>query len=247
MFLREDQFCCRVDRDLVHLLDRALALGIKRADRVHLVSPEFDPDRDLLRKRKDIENSAADRKLSHSIDLSHPLIAHVRELCLELLDIERQSRHDVQAALPDHGKRQKMIHETVHGRHDNAAFVLQKMFKHLHPLSRQEISVDIRAVKQKVSCRVQPCIRLKIAEIIIDLLRPVVIIRHDKAPRMFLREFIHDMNFLGICHAADLDRTFSFIHILFHIGILRQLRERICKNFSHGSSCFYSFPVRSYF
>ena len=247
MFLREDQFCCRIDRDLVHLLDRPLALGIKGADGIHLISPELDPDRDLLRERKDIENSAADRKLSHSIDLTHPLIAHVRELCLDLLDIERLSRHDVQAALLDHGKRQKMIHESVHGRYDNSAFILQKMFKYLHPLSRQEISVDIRAVKQEVSRRVQPGIRLKIAEIIIDFLRPVVIVRHDKAPRMFLREFMHDMNFLGIRHAADLDRTFSFIHILFHIGILRQLRERICKNFSHGSSCFYSFPVRSYF
>ena len=86
MFLREDQFCCRVDRDLVHLLDRALALGIKRADRVHLVSPEFDPDRDLLRKRKDIENSTADRKLSHSID-SYPmfvscvLISSISSVC----------------------------------------------------------------------------------------------------------------------------------------------------------------------
>ena len=247
MFLCEDQLRRRVDRNLVHLLDRPLALGIKGADGIHLISPELDPDRDLLRQWEHIQNSAADRKLSHAVHLTHALIAHVRELCLDLLDIERLSRHDVQAALPDHGKRQKMIHETVHGRHDNAAFVLQKMFKHLHPLSRQEISVDIRAVKQKVSCRVQPCIRLKIAEIIIDLLRPVVIVRHDKAPRMFLREFIHDMNFLGIRHAADLDRTFSFIHILFHIGIFRQLRKRICKNFSHGSSCFYSFPVRSYF
>ena len=79
-----------------------------------------------------------------------------------------------------------MIHETVHGCHDNAAFILQKVFKNLHPLSCQEISVDIRAVKQKVSCRIQPGIRLKIAEIIIDLLRPVVIVRHDKAPRIVL-------------------------------------------------------------
>ena len=186
MFLREDQFCCRIDRDLVHLLDRPLALGIKGADGIHLISPELDPDRDLLRERKDIENSAADRKLSHSIDLTHALIAHVRELCLDLLDIERLSRHDVQAALPDHGERKKVIHQTVHGCHDNAAFILQKVFKHLHPLSCQEISVDIRAVKQKVSRRVQPGIRLKIAEIIIDLLRPVVIVRHDKAPRIVL-------------------------------------------------------------
>ena len=243
MFLREDQFRCRVDRDLVHLLDRALALGVKRADRVHLVSP----DRDLLRQWEHIQNSAADRKLSHSIDLSHPLIAHVRELCLDLLDIECLSRHDVQAALPDHGKRQKMVHQTIHRCHNNSAFILQKMFKYLHPLSRQEISVDIRAVKQEVSRRVQPGIRLKIAEIIEDLLRTGIVIGHNEPPRIVLREFMHDMNFLGIRHAADLDRTFSFIHILFHIGILRQLRERICKNFSHGSSCFYSFPVRSYF
>ena len=79
-----------------------------------------------------------------------------------------------------------MVHETIHRCHNNSAFVLQKMFKHLHPLSRQEISVDIRAVKQKVSCRVQPGIRLKIAEIIEDLLRAGIVVGHDKPPRIVL-------------------------------------------------------------
>ena len=72
-----------------------------------------------------------------------------------------------------------MIHETVHGRHDNAAFVLQKVFKHLHPLSRQEISVDIRAVKQKIPGGIQPCILFKIAEVIVKLPGPGIVVSHN--------------------------------------------------------------------
>ena len=49
---------------------------------------------------------------------------------------------------------------------------------------------------------------------------------------------MHHMDFLGIRHAADLDRAFPLVQILLHISILRQIYERICKNFSHGSSCF---------
>ena len=49
---------------------------------------------------------------------------------------------------------------------------------------------------------------------------------------------MHHMDLLGIRHAADLDRAFSLVQILLHISILRQIYERICKNFSHGSSCF---------
>ena len=52
---------------------------------------------------------------------------------------------------------------------------------------------------------------------------------------------MHHMDFLGIRHAADLDRAFSLVQILLHISILRQIYERICKNFSHGSSCFLFF------
>ena len=79
-----------------------------------------------------------------------------------------------------------MVHEAIHRCHNNAAFVLQKMLKHLHSLSRQEISVNVRAVKQKVPRRVQPGIRLKVAEIIEDLLRAVIIVGHDKPPRIIL-------------------------------------------------------------
>ena len=95
MFLREDQLRRRVDRNLVHLLDRPLALGIEGADGIHLISPEFDPHRDLLRQWEHIQNSAADRKLSHAVHLSHALIAHVRELHLDLLDIQGLPRHDI--------------------------------------------------------------------------------------------------------------------------------------------------------
>ena len=50
MFLREDQLRRRIDRNFVHLLDRPLALGIKGTDGIHLVAPELDPDRNLLRQ-----------------------------------------------------------------------------------------------------------------------------------------------------------------------------------------------------
>ena len=105
---------------------------------------------------------------------------------LDLLHIKRLPHHDIQAAFFNHGKRQKMVHQTIHRCHNNSAFIFQQMLKNLHSLSCQKISVDIRAVKQKIPCRIQPDIRLKIAEIIEDLLRAGIVIGHNEPPRIVL-------------------------------------------------------------
>ena len=77
----------RVDGHRFHLLDRPLAFRVKRADRIHLVSPKLDPHRQFLRQRENIDDTSADGKLAHTVHLSHPLIAHGGQPDFDLFNI----------------------------------------------------------------------------------------------------------------------------------------------------------------
>ena len=50
--LIQHHFRRRIDRNLLQILDRALAFRIKTADGIHLISPQFDTPRIILGQRK---------------------------------------------------------------------------------------------------------------------------------------------------------------------------------------------------
>ena len=71
----QHDFRGRVQYHFFQLLYRPLALRIKAADGIHLIAPQLDPDRKLLRQRENIHNTATDGELSHTVYLCHALVA----------------------------------------------------------------------------------------------------------------------------------------------------------------------------
>ena len=65
-----------------------------------------------------------------------------------MVDIQDLARCHFQTALLEHGKRKQMVHQAVRGGHYDTALILKQMFEHLHTLSRQQVSMNIRTIKQ---------------------------------------------------------------------------------------------------
>ena len=72
-----------------------------------------------------------------------------------------------------------MVHEAVHRGHHGPPCILHQVLKYLHPLSGQKVSMDIGAVKQKIPGGIQPCILFKIAEVIVKLPGPGIVVSHN--------------------------------------------------------------------
>ena len=76
--LRKHQLRCRINRNLIQIFHRTLGQHVKASNRLYAVSPQLDSDRILLRQRKNIKNTAPDRKLSHRLDLI--LFRHIENI-----------------------------------------------------------------------------------------------------------------------------------------------------------------------
>ena len=132
-------------------------------------------------------------------------------------------------------QRKQMVHQAVHGGHHDTVLILHQMAQNLQPLPGEQISVDIRTVKQQILRRIQPDIVPEAAEIIVNLPCPGIIICYHKLPRPVCHGFLHQMHLLGIQTAADLHRPFLLFQTLLKLFKLRQLRKWICKYSAHDT------------
>ena len=110
------------------------------------------------------------------------------ELLRQLIDIQNLPAFQPEAVRGDLFQRKKVIHQTINGRDDHTALFLCQKAHHLHPLFGQKIPMNIRAVEQKISGRIQTALRRKAAIILIDLPRPLIIIRHYQLPVRQIRK-----------------------------------------------------------
>ena len=99
LLLGQCQLGCRIDHDLIQLRDGSLALRIKRADGIHLVVPELNAHRSLLRQGKNVNNPAAHGELPHTVHLPHRLVAERSQRLPDLCNVKRLSVLDQKAAL----------------------------------------------------------------------------------------------------------------------------------------------------
>ena len=201
----------RIDGHLLQLLHGPLALHVKGADRVYLVVPHLDADRNLLGQGVNVHDAAPDGKLSHSVHLGPALVAHGSQTVPQLFQVQHLSLlhgHDLIAHVFEG---QKVIHQSVHGGHHNAALVLHQMPQHADPLAGHQIAMDVRAVEQQILSRIEHHIFCKIPEIVIDFLGPGVVIGDHQLPRemqsvcrQVLPQFVHEMHLLGIQRSRHL-------------------------------------------
>ena len=72
----QDHFRCRKNAHKLQLLQRSLAQNIEASDRLYFVVPELDPEGIFLSEIENIEDVAADRKLSGTLNLVVFFISH---------------------------------------------------------------------------------------------------------------------------------------------------------------------------
>ena len=87
LLLRQHHLRGRIDQDTFQFFNGPLALDIEGTDRIHLIIPQFDTDRQFLGQRKYIDDSAPDRKLAHAIHLGYALVPQLYQFFLPLCDI----------------------------------------------------------------------------------------------------------------------------------------------------------------
>ena len=78
LFLRV-QLCRRIEGQFIQIFQRALALHIKASNGVYLVVPQLHANRVLFCQRININDAAADSKLSRHLHLSDPFISHTNQ------------------------------------------------------------------------------------------------------------------------------------------------------------------------
>ena len=232
----------RIDGHLLQLLHGPLALHVKGADRVYLVVPHLDADRNLLGQGVNVHDAAPDGKLSHSVHLGPALVAHGGQTVPQLFQVQHLSLlhgHDLIAHVFEG---QKVIHQSVHGGHHNAALILHQMPQHADPLAGHQIAMDVRAVEQQILSRIEHHIFCKIPEIVIDFLGPGVVIGDHQLPRemqsvcrQVLPQFVHEMHLLGIQRSRHLKGPPALFQGLRQIFIFLQFQQWILHGLPHLS------------
>ena len=78
--LRKHQLRCRINRNLIQIFHRTLGQHVKASNRLHAVSPQLDSIRIFFRHIENINNSAANGKLSRFLYLRALFITHFHQL-----------------------------------------------------------------------------------------------------------------------------------------------------------------------
>ena len=107
-------------------------------------------------------------------------------------------------------QRSQKIHAAVDAGHHGDFLPGEKGFDHLHPLADDQISVDVRLKKQKVSCRIIQHISVIKTVILIDLFGAALIFREDQMTWKKPGKPVHKMGFLGLHASAHRDHAAVF-------------------------------------
>ena len=170
----------RIDHDLFQILQRTLALGVETADGVNLIPPQFDTPGILLCEGIDIHDPSPDGELPRHLHLTYALIAHLHQTVFQFIHIQRAVVAEIDKLFFYIFQRSQKIHTAIDAGHHGDFLPGEKSFDHLHSLADDQISMDIRLKKQKVSCRIKQHISVIKAVILIDLFGAALIFREDQ-------------------------------------------------------------------
>ena len=123
LLLAQHHLRSRIDKRLLQLLHRALALNIKGADGIHLIVPQLNSKRQFLRQWENVDDTATDGKLSHPVHLGHSLIPQSRQPFLPGFHIDGLPGLHLHHLGFQITKGYQMVHQPVNRRHHHAAFV----------------------------------------------------------------------------------------------------------------------------
>ncbi len=182
-------FPCREDLRCLQASQRALGFHVKSTEIVHLRVPEFHPHRVFHAEGENVGDAAANGEFPHGLHLGHPFIAEPLQLGRERRHFHHGPGRDAEARLLQALPSGDPVHEAVNGGDNGAAFVLQKVPQHLHPLSCQEGTLGVRLIKEKVLRRVVPGVFRQGTQVPLQPLA-LLLITHDHEPpgKAFFRQ-----------------------------------------------------------
>ena len=180
LIFREDHLGGRIDIHAVQFLDGPLAEHIKTADGVHILPPQLDPVRILLRQIKYVHNTTADRKLSRRFHLISLFISQLYEFPRQfpLLNLACTVYvHNIFLYLfqGDPG-----LHQTVKRRHNGQRRALQQAPQHFPTLGHKLVAVNIRLEKDQILGRIHADIPVIKLIVLINLPHALIAVGDDQ-------------------------------------------------------------------
>ena len=121
---RQHQLRSRINQNLIQLFNGTLTFQIKGTDRINLRIPQLNPHGNLFCQRKNIQNAAANRKLSHTVNLGHSFIPQLCQPLLPLLQIHFLPRPDSENLVSQLLQGKQMIHQPVQSSNHNTGGIL---------------------------------------------------------------------------------------------------------------------------
>ena len=153
-------FGSRKDHGFLQVFHRPLRLRVKAPDRIHFFIPEFDPQRQLLCQRIDVQDIPANGKLAGGFNRAKAFITHEGQLLRSLLQIQDRSRLYLQPGVFEHAKRQEKIHTAPCTGDDRDFLLLRNRFHDLHTLPRQQVAGDVGLIKDQIPARIIESLRI---------------------------------------------------------------------------------------
>ena len=187
----QDHLRCGEDLHELQLLNRALAQDIEAADRFNLIIPEFDAEGVFLGQVKNVQNVAADCKLSRPFYLVVFFIPHGDQPLRRSRQIHHFPPADPQYAPledPHRDLRCQKSRKSGHDRHrlsfDNPAETLQAFLIDL-------VAAQIRLIEDQVSGGKHSHIPVIKRTVLCNLPRPQVAVgKHQPQPRVLRDRFL---------------------------------------------------------
>ena len=202
--LIQDHLRSRVYNDFFQIFYRSLAFRIKTADRINLISPQFDPHRIIQGQREDINDAAPDRKLSRRLCLGSSFISHTQKLLPQFFQIYRAVVFKDQGMLSYNLQRKEIVHTPSHTGDHCRSFIFQKSCHSPHSFSCKKISMHICLEKDQILGRIKEDFLVIHPVVFIDFSCLQIILRNDQAIQIFFfyiifhttKKPIHHMGFL---------------------------------------------------
>ncbi len=137
-----------------------------------------------------------------------------------------------------------MIHTAAHSGDNRYLLFLDQCFNRRQPLPDNQVTVNIRAIKNQVPGRIQQRFPVKKATVLIDFLcAGFAVSQYNLTGKIFSCR-IYEMRFLGVntpCHLHDT----SFFQRCFDLRKFAQFFQWLCKSSHPSTFLLYSFIAAS--
>ena len=144
----------RINCDLLQIFQRTLALRVKAADRINLISPQLNSPGILLCQTINIYNTATNGKLPRQLYLSYPFIAQTDQPGFQSIYIHSAVTGKMQKLFPYLLQRFQKIHTAINTGNNSQLLFLHKRTDHLHSLADQQIPVNVCLKEKQIPGRI---------------------------------------------------------------------------------------------